>query len=83
VKAFLLADDDPRNEMLVLEDMDEVVIGYLQITYIRGLGRGGTERALLEAIRVRPDGGDEAEVIISSVTRSSVLETVDVEWFNS
>lgn len=55
VKAFLAVDDDPRNEMLVLEDTDEAVIGYLQITYIPGLGRGGRERALMEAIRVRPD----------------------------
>ena len=31
------------------------VLGFLQITYIPGLGRGGAERALLEAVRVRAD----------------------------
>ncbi|MFJ6747284.1 GNAT family N-acetyltransferase [Streptomyces sp. NPDC091266] len=33
----------------------ETVLGFLQITYIPGLGRGGAERALLEAVRVRAD----------------------------
>ncbi|UNO39944.1 GNAT family N-acetyltransferase [Streptomyces sp. MST-110588] len=36
-------------------DEDGAVLGFLQITYIPGLGRGGGERALLEAVRIRAD----------------------------
>jgi GNAT superfamily N-acetyltransferase len=63
VAAFHSIEGDERNEMFVLDE-DGVVLGCLQITYIPGLGRGGAERAHLEAVRVRPDrrgeglGGD-------------------------
>ncbi|MFJ3973640.1 GNAT family N-acetyltransferase [Streptomyces sp. NPDC090021] len=33
----------------------EVVLGCLQLTYIPGLGQGGQERALVEAVRIRAD----------------------------
>jgi GNAT superfamily N-acetyltransferase len=52
--AFEAVDEDPRNEMFVADDGGEV-IGYLQVTYIPGLGGRGRERAQLEAIRVRAD----------------------------
>ncbi|MFG2499666.1 GNAT family N-acetyltransferase [Streptomyces sp. NPDC048441] len=53
-RAFASIEADPRNEVLVLDDGD-VVVGCLQITYIPGLGKGGAERALVEAVRVRAD----------------------------
>ncbi|MFB6871398.1 GNAT family N-acetyltransferase [Streptomyces sp. NPDC056323] len=53
-RAFTAIESDPRNEMLVLVDGD-TVLGCAQATYIPGLGRGGSERALIEAVRVRAD----------------------------
>jgi GNAT superfamily N-acetyltransferase len=53
-QAFADIDADPRNHLVVAEDNGDVV-GFLQITYIPGLGRHGTERALIEAVRVRSD----------------------------
>ncbi|MER7702058.1 GNAT family N-acetyltransferase [Kitasatospora sp. NPDC097605] len=54
-RAFADTDADPRNEMLVLDAGDGTVVGYLQATYIPGLGRGGAERALIEGVRIRAD----------------------------
>ncbi|MGW1026671.1 N-acetyltransferase family protein [Streptomyces sp. NPDC002577] len=60
-RAFAAIDADPRNEMLVLvEDAGDqgaggTVVGCLQATYIPGLGKGGAERALVEAVRIRAD----------------------------
>ncbi|MCX4449819.1 GNAT family N-acetyltransferase [Streptomyces sp. NPDC087866] len=53
-KAFADITADARNEILVLED-GGTVVGCLQATYIPGLGRGGAERALIEAVRIRAD----------------------------
>jgi GNAT superfamily N-acetyltransferase len=53
-RAFADIDSDPRNLLVVAED-DGTVVACLQVTYIPGLGRHGTERALVEAIRVRSD----------------------------
>ncbi|HEY5990654.1 MAG TPA: GNAT family N-acetyltransferase [Streptosporangiaceae bacterium] len=55
VRAFESVDDDARNEMLVADDGGGTVLGYLQVTYIPGLGRHGEERALIEGVRVRAD----------------------------
>lgn len=60
-QAFVAIDQDPRNELLVLvEDGADpgdrgTVVGCLQATYIPGLGKGGAERALIEAVRIRAD----------------------------
>jgi GNAT superfamily N-acetyltransferase len=56
-RAFAAIDADPRNEMLVLVEGadDGTVVGCLQATYIPGLGKGGAERALFEAVRIRAD----------------------------
>ncbi|QNS05552.1 GNAT family N-acetyltransferase [Streptomyces xanthii] len=54
-RAFAAIDADPRNEMLVLVEPAGTVVGCLQATYIPGLGKGGAERALIEAVRVRAD----------------------------
>ncbi|MGW8355743.1 N-acetyltransferase family protein [Streptomyces wedmorensis] len=53
-RAFADIEGDPRNEVLVLVDGD-LVVGCLQATYIPGLGKGGAERALIEAVRIRAD----------------------------
>ncbi|MXQ65327.1 GNAT family N-acetyltransferase [Actinomadura rayongensis] len=54
VRAFETVAGDPRNELLVLEK-DGTVVGCIQATYIPDLGGDCSERAHLEAVRVRPD----------------------------
>ncbi|MGV4983564.1 N-acetyltransferase family protein [Streptomyces sp. NPDC001709] len=57
-RAFAAIEEDPRNELLVLvegEAASGTVVGCLQATYIPGLGKGGAERALIEAVRIRAD----------------------------
>ncbi|MGC4812530.1 N-acetyltransferase family protein [Micromonospora sp. DT228] len=53
-KAFADITADPRNQLIVAEQTGAIV-GCLQITYIPGLGRHGSERSLIEAVRVRSD----------------------------
>lgn len=53
-QAFADIAADPRNLLVVAED-DAEVVACLQITYVPGLGRHGSERALVEAVRVRSD----------------------------
>ncbi len=45
---------DPHNRVLVAE-RDGEVVGTMQLTYLRGLGRRGASRAQIEAVRVRSD----------------------------
>jgi GNAT superfamily N-acetyltransferase len=52
--AFEAIASDPNNELLVAE-ADARVIGMLQLTYIPGLSRGGSWRALVEAVRISGD----------------------------
>ncbi|MFI0899929.1 GNAT family N-acetyltransferase [Streptomyces sp. NPDC020983] len=54
-RAFAAVEADPRNEILVLVDAAGEVVGCLQLTRVPGLGKGGAERALIEAVRVRAD----------------------------
>jgi len=49
--AFRAVDADPRNHLVVAE-IDGEVAGTLQLTYIPGISRMGTERAQIEAVRV-------------------------------
>ncbi|MEV5707313.1 GNAT family N-acetyltransferase [Actinoallomurus sp. NPDC052274] len=49
--AFAHIDADPRNRLIVAE-VDGEVAGTLQLTFIPGLSRMGTERAQIEAVRV-------------------------------
>ncbi|MGC4746481.1 N-acetyltransferase family protein [Micromonospora sp. DT201] len=53
-RAFADISSDPRNQLIVAEQGGELV-GCLQITYIPGLGRHGSERSLIESVRVRSD----------------------------
>ncbi|MEE1819030.1 GNAT family N-acetyltransferase [Streptomyces sp. SP18ES09] len=71
-RAFADIEGDPRNEVLVLVD-GGLVLGCLQATYIPGLGRGGAERALIEAVRIRADrrgGGLGRELMERAVARA-------------
>lgn len=52
--AFEAIDADDRNE-LVVAVADGEVIGTCQLTFIPGLSRGGAERMLIEAVRIRSD----------------------------
>ncbi|GAA0359353.1 GNAT family N-acetyltransferase [Actinoallomurus spadix] len=49
--AFADIEADPRNHLIVA-DIDGEVAGTLQLTFIPGLSRMGTERAQIEAVRV-------------------------------
>jgi GNAT superfamily N-acetyltransferase len=53
-RAFADIDADPRNHLIVADDGGEIV-ACMQITYIPGLGRHGSERSQIEAVRVRAD----------------------------
>ncbi|HEY9371424.1 GNAT family N-acetyltransferase [Streptomyces sp.] len=75
-RAFAAVAEDSRNEVLVLVDEADpagTVLGCLQATYIPGLGKGGAERALIEAVRVRADrrgGGLGRELMRLAVERA-------------
>lgn len=45
---------DGSNDLLVVE-LDDVVVGTLQLTLIPGMARRGAKRLLVEAVRVRTD----------------------------
>nr|WSX52506.1 GNAT family N-acetyltransferase [Streptomyces sp. NBC_00974] len=71
-RAFAAIEADPRNELMVLEE-NGTVLGCLQLTYIPGLGQGGQDRALVEAVRIRADrrgGGLGAELMERAVQRA-------------
>ncbi|GGM35049.1 acetyltransferase [Micromonospora sonchi] len=53
-EAFADITADPRNQLVVAEAGGEL-LGCMQLTYIPGLGRHGTERQLVESVRVRSD----------------------------
>jgi GNAT superfamily N-acetyltransferase len=51
IRAFDTIDRDP-NQQLLLAELDDRVVGMLQITFIPGLSRRGAWRANIEAVRV-------------------------------
>jgi len=53
-EAFKEIDTDPR-QWLMVAVADAEVVGTLQLTFIPGLSRLGSTRALIEAVRVRSD----------------------------
>lgn len=53
-EAFEEIDSDPR-QVLAVAVADGEVVGTLQLTFIPGLSRLGSTRALIEAVRVRTD----------------------------
>ncbi|GAA4065628.1 GNAT family N-acetyltransferase [Actinomadura miaoliensis] len=54
LRAFEAIADDPRNTVIVAE-LDGVVVGTLQLTYIPSLTHRGGERAQIEGVRVAAD----------------------------
>ncbi|WP_433826737.1 N-acetyltransferase family protein [Actinoplanes sp. CA-015351] len=52
--AFEAIDADDRNELIVAVH-DQEIVGTCQLTFIPGLSRGGGERLLIEAVRIRAD----------------------------
>jgi len=63
IEAFEIIDNDPNNELIVLESLDlkptenskSSVIGILQLTYIPYLTYKGSWRCLIEGVRVHED----------------------------
>ena len=53
-EAFAELDTD-RRQLLAVAERDGEVVGTLQVTFIPGLSRVGSTRALIEAVRVRAD----------------------------
>lgn len=52
--AFKDVDSDSR-QLLAVAELDGAVVGTLQLTFIPGLSRVGSTRALIESVRVRSD----------------------------
>ena len=72
-KAFDLIDQDNNNELLVLENDREDVLGVLQITYIPYLTYQGSWRALIEGVRIdksQRGGGLGAMLVLEAIERA-------------
>ncbi len=54
-RAFEIIDADPNQELMVVEDEKEGIIGTLQISYLQYLTFGGGTRAQIGAVRIRKD----------------------------
>jgi ribosomal protein S18 acetylase RimI-like enzyme len=67
LKAFEQIDADP-NQLLVVAERNQQVIGMLQLTIIPGLSRRGSSRGLIEAVRV------------AAPARGSGLGTTLIQW---
>lgn len=52
---FAEMDEDPNNELWVIEGLGNRVLGCLQLTIIPGLSRMGARRAMIESVRVHDD----------------------------
>ena len=72
-KAFDLIDQDNNNELLVLENERDGVVGVLQITYIPYLTYQGSWRALIEGVRIDKShraGGLGSMLVLEAVERA-------------
>ncbi len=54
-QAFSAIDSDPNQELMVVENEEQEVIGTLQLTFIPYLTYQGGIRAQIEAVRIRED----------------------------
>lgn len=54
-KAFAQIDADPHQELIVVEDSEQGIIGTLQLSFIQYLTYQGGIRAQIEAVRIRAD----------------------------
>ncbi|MEK9761087.1 MAG: GNAT family N-acetyltransferase [Deltaproteobacteria bacterium] len=72
-KAFDLIDQDNNNELLVLENERDGVLGVLQITYIPYLTYQGSWRALIEGVRIDKShraGGLGSMLVLEAIERA-------------
>ena len=72
-KAFELIDQDPNNELSVLENERDGVFGVLQITYIPYLTYQGSWRALIEGVRIdksQRGGGLGSMLVLEAIDRA-------------
>ncbi len=72
-KAFDIIDQDNNNELLVLENERDGVVGVLQITYIPYLTYQGSWRALIEGVRIDKShraGGLGSMLVLEAVERA-------------
>ena len=53
--AFAVIDNDPAQELIVVEDENSEIIGTMQLTFIQCLTYKGGIRAQIEAVRIRKD----------------------------
>ena len=67
LQAFERIDADP-NQLLVVAERNDEVIGTLQLTIVPGLSRKGSSRGLIEAVRV------------AAPARGAGLGTTLIEW---
>jgi len=73
VDAFESIAQDPNNEVLVAQDANATLLGFLQITYIPNLTYQGRWRALIEGVRVASDkraGGIGKALITQAIERA-------------
>lgn len=54
-QAFGNIDRDPNQELMVVENEDQIIIGTLQLTFVPYLTYQGGIRAQIEAVRIRKD----------------------------
>jgi len=64
-QAFEAIDSDPNQELMVVENAEQEVIGTLQLSFIPYLTYQGGVRAQIEAVRIREDsrGGGIGELL--------------------
>jgi len=73
VDAFASIDQDPNNEVLVVQARDGTLLGFLQVTYIPNLTYQGRWRALIEGVRVKSEnrsGGVGKALIAHAIGRA-------------
>ncbi|MEZ4637998.1 MAG: GNAT family N-acetyltransferase [Caldilineaceae bacterium] len=73
VRAFEAIDDDPNQELIVVEAADGQVIGTLQLTFLPGISHRGAWRAQIEGVRVdvgHRAGGIGRHMILWSIERA-------------
>jgi GNAT superfamily N-acetyltransferase len=75
-EAFHRIAADPGNDLVVVVDGSDTVVGTLQLTAIPGLARGGSTRLLVEAVRV---GSTERSAGIGSALMRWVTERAAVD----
>lgn len=85
LKAFDIIDLDPQQELLVLIDNDNFILGTLQITYLQYLNRRGSKRAIFEAVRIDKNhrGNGLGQVMLNlAINRAKENEVKVIQLFS-